>query len=97
MLALCNLVYTIGALIWWTLLINMVMSWLIVFNILNTRAPAVYHIHNTLQRMIDPLLRPIQRFIPSVGGLDLSPLVLLLAVQVVQDLMAQYVCRTGLF
>jgi YggT family protein len=97
MLALCNLVGAVGAIIWWVLLLGMIMSWLIVFNILNTRAPAVYHVHTTLQRIIDPMLRPIQRFIPSVGGLDLSPIVLLLLVQVIQDLMRQYVCSAGLF
>ena len=57
-----------------------IMSWLHAFNIINAYSPAVRVVTDILGRLTAPALRPIQRFIPSVGGIDLSPLVLLLAV-----------------
>ena len=56
------------------------MSWLHAFNIINAYSTAVRVVMDILGRLTAPVLRPIQRFIPSVGGIDLSPLVLLLAV-----------------
>ena len=57
-----------------------IMSWLHAFNIINAYSPAVRVVTDILARLTAPALRPIQRVIPLVGGIDLSPLVLLLAV-----------------
>ena len=60
------------------LLIWVVVSWLIAFDVLNLRNPTVYRINTALDRIVAPFLAPIQRVIPSIGGLDISPLILLL-------------------
>ena len=52
-----------------------VLSWLIAFNVVNTRSPVVAAIGEFLYRITEPVLRPIRRIIPSFGGIDISPLV----------------------
>ncbi len=63
-----------------------VMSWLTSFNIVNPRSPIVMQIERILYALTDPALRPIRRVIPSIGGLDLSPIVLLLLISFIQRL-----------
>ncbi len=90
MIALYNLLDTVLGLLTWVLIAGAVLSWLIAFNIINTRSPLVYTIQNTLDRLTDPLLRPIRRFLPMFGGLDLSPLVLILLLGFLRNLLAEY-------
>lgn len=68
----------------WALIIYAVMSWLIAFNVVNLRNQFVGIVQDTLQRLLEPLLRPIRRVLPNLGGVDLSPLVLLILVLAVQ-------------
>lgn len=55
-----------------------ILSWLIAFNVVNTQNKFVYMVYDVLHRLTEPALGPIRRFLPSLGGLDLSPVVLLL-------------------
>jgi len=66
--------------LWWIIFIQAIMSWLIAFNIINTWNDTVRAVWNALQRITDPLYRPIRRILPDFGGLDLSPLVVLLII-----------------
>jgi YggT family protein len=63
-----------------------VLSWLIGFGVVNMHNDVVRAIYRGVAALTDPLLRPIQRILPSMGGLDLSPLILLLAIYFVQHL-----------
>lgn len=65
---------------WWLVIIQAVISWLIAFNIINTYSRPVAMVLDFLYRITDPLLRPIRRFVPSFGGLDVSPVILLLII-----------------
>ena len=67
-------------------IINVILSWLIAFDVLNIRNPTIYRIARGLDGVTDPLLRPIRRFIPSLGGMDLSPIVLILLLQALRIL-----------
>jgi YggT family protein len=60
---------------------HFIMSWLISFDVLNVRQPVVGQIWYTLQRILEPLYAPIRRFMPNLGGIDLSPIVALLALE----------------
>ena len=60
---------------------HFIMSWLISFDVLNVRQPLVGQIWYTLQRILEPLYAPIRRFMPNLGGIDLSPIVALLALE----------------
>lgn len=72
------LIDTVITLAIWLLIAAAVFSWLIVLNVVNMRNRAVYLIGDFLMRTTEPLLRPIRRFLPRLGGIDLSPLVLIL-------------------
>lgn len=61
-----------------------VLSWLVAFNILNIRNPVAYQIVRVLEAITSPLLRPIQRFLPNLGGVDLSPIVAFLLLKAIQ-------------
>jgi YggT family protein len=62
----------------WVLIAGAVLSWLVAFNVVNTRNRFVYLIGDFLHRITEPALRPIRRVLPSLGGVDLSPLALIL-------------------
>ena len=62
----------------WVVIIGAVLSWLIAFNILNTSNQVVYTIVDFLYRITEPALRPIRRIMPNLGGIDISPIILIL-------------------
>jgi YggT family protein len=68
-----------------------VFSWLLAFNVVNQRNQVVATIGNMLYQLTEPLLRPIRRRMPTMGGLDLSPIVLLLLIFLVQRIIAYYI------
>ena len=62
--------------IWFIMIAHIVMSWLITFNVLNTRQPMVAQIWYGLNRILEPVYGPIRRILPATGGIDFAPLVL---------------------
>lgn len=72
------LIDTVITLVIWLLIAAAVYSWLVILNIINTRSRVVFLIGDFLSRATEPMLRPIRRILPNLGGLDLSPLVLIL-------------------
>lgn len=66
------------------IVVQIIMSWLIQFNVINIRNQLVSTIYYMLSRFVEPILAPIQRILPSFGGLDLSPIVAILVLQWVQ-------------
>lgn len=64
----------------WLIVIQAVVSWLIAFNIINTYSRPVAMVLDFLYRVTEPVLRPIRRFVPVMGGLDIAPIILLLAI-----------------
>jgi YggT family protein len=87
--AVINLLLTIIDLYWWVVIAMAVMSWLIAFDVVNTRSQAVYSLWNALNALTEPVLRPIRNVLPSFGGLDISPVVLLLALSFLKDLIGR--------
>ena len=66
------------------LVVTAVLSWLVAFNVVNTRNPVVTTMSDILYRLTEPALRPIRRYIPNVGGLDMSFLALFILIQFIQ-------------
>lgn len=62
---------------WWVIIVAAVFSWLFAFNVVNARNEVVATISRMLYQLTEPVLRPIRRVLPDIGGLDLSPLMLL--------------------
>lgn len=71
---------------WWIVIVQAVMSWLINFDVVNLRQRFVYSIWSSLNRLTEPLYKPIRQFLPSLGGLDLAPLVVLIGIAALQIL-----------
>ena len=74
----------------WVIIAVAVMSWLIAFDVLNIRQSFVRTIWDALNAMTEPLLRPIRRLLPSLGGLDISPIILLLFIYFLQRVIIYY-------
>ena len=71
----------------WIIIIQFVLSWLIVFNVLNTRSPGVNAFVNALDRISYPIYRPIRKLLPDFGGIDFSPMVVIIIIQVLHYLL----------
>ena len=71
----------------WILIFAVIMSWLISFNVVNTTNRVVSMIADFLYRFTEPALRPIRRFLPNFGGLDISPIALLLAIWFLREVL----------
>src|SRR5919199_5617087 len=71
--------------LFWIIIIQVIMSWLFAFNVLNTSSHGVRSIAVALDRLTAPLYRPIRRILPDFGGLDFSPMVVLLLIIVIKD------------
>jgi len=80
----------------WILIINALLSWLIAFNVLNTSNRLVYSLLDISYKMTDPLLRPIKNFLPNLGNIDISPVVLILLLMFVRNLIFEFLAP-GMF
>lgn len=80
------LVYVLQLFIW-IIIIQAILSWLVAFNVVNLQNRFVSAVLNGLDRVLNPLLRPIRNLLPDMGGIDLSPLVLILGIILVQRLL----------
>ena len=72
------LIDTIITIYIWLLIASAVLSWLVAFNVVNTRNPIVHSIGEFLYRITEPALRPIRDILPNLGGIDVSPVILIL-------------------
>jgi len=75
----------------WLLIAAAVLSWLVAFNVVNSRNQFVAMVGDFLYRITEPLLRPIRNILPSLGGIDLSPVVLILLIILLKDIIVRYV------
>ncbi len=88
LLALFQIVDVLLQVLWWIIIIQAVLSWLVVFNVNNTHNDFVRAFFNALDRLTRPLYAPIRRILPDFGGLDFSPVVVLLLIYVLRILLA---------
>src|SRR5688500_7925865 len=82
--ALFGIIDMILQLLVWVIIIQVVLSWLVAFNVINTSSNFVRTVVEGLDRVTAPLYRPIRRFLPDFGGIDFSPIVLILAIQILR-------------
>ncbi|AZO27061.1 MULTISPECIES: YggT family protein [Mesorhizobium] len=80
MIALIQTIVMALDLYWWVIIASAIFSWLYAFNVVNSRNQFVGTIGNMLYRLTEPALRPIRRFMPDLGGIDISPIILLLII-----------------
>jgi YggT family protein len=84
------LISTLISLVWWAVFIWFVLSLLMQFNIVNRDNPIVNRVYEVLERLVNPLLNPIRRHIPILGGIDFSPLVLILGLEFLRNAILYY-------
>jgi YggT family protein len=84
MQALLDVILIVLELFTWAIVAVAVLSWLVSFDILNLHNSAVRSVWNGLNALVEPPLRPIRRFVPMLGGLDISPLILLLVIYFIE-------------
>jgi YggT family protein len=80
MLALIQTLVLALDIYWWLIIASALFSWLYAFNVVNPRNQVVMTIGNSLFRVTEPALRPIRRLLPDLGGIDISPIILLLII-----------------
>lgn len=78
MRAFVYLIVTIIDIYWWVIIAQAIMSWLVAFGVINTYNKSVVQIGELLYRLTEPALRPIRNVLPNLGGIDISPIILLL-------------------
>ena len=91
MIAIFYLVLQILKLYSYVVIANVLISWLIAFNILNTQNRLVYSILELTYKLTDPILNRIRRFLPNLGSLDISPIILLLLIWFIEMCMKLYI------
>ena len=81
--------------LWWIIIVQAVMSWLIAFNVINTHNDFVGQLWYVLDRITEPLYRPFRRIMPDFGGIDLTPMVVLILLIIIQGPVMTYLYRLG--
>ncbi len=75
----------------WLLIAAAVLSWLVAFNVVNSRNQFVAMVGDFLYRITEPVLRPIRNMLPSLGGIDVSPVVVILIIILIKDIIVRYI------
>jgi YggT family protein len=91
MRALLDVILIVLQLYWWVVIAMIIMSWLISFNVVNTRNQFVYQVWTILNALTRPVLDPIRRVVPNFGGLDISPIILFLIIIFIEQVIYHYV------
>ncbi len=93
MLELLSFISYLLTLYIYVLIAMAVMSWLIAFNVVNPRSPIVHAIGDFLYRITEPLLRPIRNLLPNLGGIDVSPVILILLIVFIQSVIIPNIAK----
>ena len=91
MIAIFYLILQILKIYSYVVIANVIISWLVAFNILNTSNRFVYSVLDFTYRLTDPLLNKIRRFLPNLGAFDISPIILLLLIWFIEMCMKLYI------
>ena len=91
MRAVLDIVLIVLQLYIWLLIAAAILSWLVAFNVVNSRNPFVSAVAEFLYRITEPLLAPIRSFMPNLGGIDISPIILILIIMFLQKVIVYYI------
>ena len=91
MRAILDIVLLVLQIYIWLLIASAVLSWLVAFNVVNTRNQVVAMVADFLYRITEPVLRPIRSMMPNLGGLDVSPVILILLILFLENVIIRYI------
>ncbi|MBN8845934.1 MAG: YggT family protein [Sphingomonadales bacterium] len=92
---LLDIVAILLNILWWIIIVQAVMSWLIMFNVINTHNEFVGQLWHVLDRITEPLYRPFRRIMPDFGGLDLTPMLVLILLIIIRGPVLGYLYQLG--
>ena len=91
MRAILDVIFVVLDIYWFIIIATAVISWLVAFNVINVRNDFVQTVLDTLNRLTEPVLRPIRQRLPNLGGIDISPIIALLIIFFIQRVIAYYI------
>ena len=90
LIALFQVIDLVLGLVVWALILSAILSWLVAFNVINVRNQFISTVGNFLYRVTEPMLRPIRRYVPDFGGVDVSPVILILVIYFIRSVLRQW-------
>ena len=90
LIALFQVIDLVLGLVVWALILSAILSWLVAFNVVNVRNQFISTVGNFLYRVTEPMLRPIRRYVPDFGGVDVSPVILILVIYFIRSILRQW-------
>jgi len=97
MIALFQIIDLLLGVLTWIIIIQAILSWLVAFNVINTYNDFVRQVLYALDRITEPLYRPVRRIMPDFGALDLSPMVVLLLIYIVRNILIPALARSLIY
>ena len=91
MRAILDIVLIVLDLYVWLLIAAAILSWLVAFNVVNSRNQVVAMVGDFLYRVTEPVLRPLRNMLPNLGGIDVSPVVVILIIILIKDIIVRYI------
>ena len=91
MRALLDVILIVLDLYVWLLIASAILSWLVAFNVVNSRNQVVAMVGDFLYRVTEPVLRPLRNMLPNLGGIDVSPVVVILIIILIKDIIVRYI------
>jgi len=90
LIALFQVIDLVLGLVVWALILSAILSWLVALNVVNVRNQFISTVGNFLYRVTEPMLRPIRRYVPDFGGVDVSPVILILVIYFIRSVLRQW-------
>lgn len=87
MAALVHMLMLLLNLYLWLIIFTVIVSWLVAFGVLNARNPTVYRLCALLNRLTDPVVQRVRRYVPPIGGIDITPMIVIFAIYLLQSLL----------
>lgn len=79
----------------WIIVVSVVSSWLIAFNVINTRNPQAANLMRLLNKATEPVFAPIRKFIPPIGGIDITPIIVIFGIQILKHIIVRLFIYNG--
>ena len=84
MTSLIQIIFLLLDVLWYLIVVQVIMSWLVNFGVLNMSQPFIIQIWSSINKLLEPVYRPVRNFIPQTGGLDIAPLVVIVGIIIIR-------------
>ena len=88
MTSLIQIIFLLLDVLWYLIVVQVIMSWLVNFGVLNMSQPFIIQIWSSINKLLEPVYRPVRSFIPQTGGLDIAPLVVIVGIIIIRIILS---------